>query len=348
MLTLARELATRGFSVDLVVARAVGGYMSEVPPSVRLVDLGARRTVFSTGRLIRYLRRERPRVLLSALDHANMVGVLAARLARSGTRVIVAAHNTPSQGTRAIPAGRRHMELALLGLSHRFADGVVAVSHGVADDLARTMRLPRHRIEVIPNPVVTPELRREATDPVEHPWFRAGQPPVILGVGRLSPEKGFSSLIRAFALVRRNHSSRLVILGEGSERAGLDRLARELGIRGEVDLPGFVARPYPYMARAAVVVLSSLTEGLPTVLIESLALGTPVVSTDCESGPREILQGGSVGRLVPVGDVHAMAREITSVLSGPRPEVHDDVWRPFSVDRAVDAYVSALGALQDA
>jgi len=343
MLTLGRALLSKGFAVDVVVARAVGGYLSDVPPGARLIDLRARRTMLSMPALVRYLRRERPRVLLSALDHANVMAVLAARLARSGTRTVVSAHSTPSLMTKVLPAGQRRMELLMLRLSHRFADGVVAVSHGVADDLSRTLGVPRDRITVIYNPVVTPELRQAASDPVPHPWFRPCEPPVILGVGRLATEKDYATLIRAFALLRHQRPVRLMILGEGPERSQLERLVAELGVSEYVTLPGFVPLPYAYIARAAVLALSSLTEGLPTVLIESLALGTPVVSTDCESGPREVLQHGRLGRLVPVGDAQGMAREIASVLSLPRPVVRDDAWRPFSIQTAVDAYVRALG-----
>jgi len=203
----------------------------------------------------------------------------------------------------------------LMRLFYPWADKVVAVSKGVADDLVRITRLPKDKIQVIYNPVVTSEFFIKAEEPLDHPWFKPGEPPVILGVGRLTEAKDFPTLIRAFTLVRKERPARLMILGEGEDRPKLDALVKELGLEKDVALPGFVENPYKYMKRAAVFVLSSKWEGLPTVLIEAMALGTPVVSTACPSGPSEILEGGKWGRLVPVGDVEALAKAIVEALS---------------------------------
>jgi glycosyltransferase involved in cell wall biosynthesis len=199
-------------------------------------------------------------------------------------------------------------------LSYPWAQGVIAVSEEAADDLARVLNVPRWQIHVIYNPTYDDALLERAKEPVEHAWFRSGEPPVILGVGRLTHQKDFATLLRAFARVRKEVVCRLVILGEGDERARLQALAEELGVRRDVDLPGFVENPYAYMARAAIFVLSSRYEGLPNVLIEALACGVPVVSTDCPSGPREILLDGDAGVLIPVGDHDKMAQEIIHVL----------------------------------
>jgi glycosyltransferase involved in cell wall biosynthesis len=166
---------------------------------------------------------------------------------------------------------------------------------------------------------------------------------VVLGVGRLSAQKNFRLLIDAFALVRQDHDARLVILGEGIDRATLEAQVRQHGLQEAVSLPGFLDNPYGCMARAAVFALSSDFEGLPTVLIESLALGTPVVSTDCDSGPREILRGGTLGELVPVGDVHGLARAIAGALTNPRPRPAAELLRPYTVDAVVEQYRVACG-----
>ena len=345
ILTLSGALASRGFSVDLVVAVPTGVYMSQVPDGVRLVSLDVRRTIMGVLPLVRYLLRERPPVMMSALDNANIVGVAAARAARivgAKTRVIVSTRNTISLDTQTIPARRRALTLRALRVCHRLADDVTTVSNGAADDLARTLGLVREHIHVIYNPVVTPALLRAGAATVAHPWLEPGAPPVIVGVGRLTRQKDFATLVRAFASVRASREARLLVLGEGEERDRLEALARDLGVANDVSLMGFVPNPYPYMARAGVVVLSSLWEGLPAVLIESLALGTPVVSTDCESGPREILRGGRDGPLVPVGDAARMGAAITSVLTGPRPSIADEVWRPFTLDAAVDQYAHLM------
>jgi glycosyltransferase involved in cell wall biosynthesis len=216
------------------------------------------------------------------------------------------------------------------------------VSGGAADDLATTSGIPRDQIEVIYNPVITPGLLEQAGRAVDHPWFAEGQQPVVLGVGRLTPQKDFPNLIRAFAEVRRRRAARLVILGEGPDRPALAALIAELGLEADADLAGFRENAAAYMARAAVFVLSSAWEGLPTVLIEALATGTPVISTDCKSGPREILQEGRLGALVPVRNPAALANAIDAVLDRrvsppPRQEL-----LPFTDDAAVEHYLRLI------
>jgi glycosyltransferase involved in cell wall biosynthesis len=198
-----------------------------------------------------------------------------------------------------------------------WADAVTAVSDGVADDLARVSGLPRSAIVTTWNPVVSPSLSEAAAQPLEHAWFRPGEPPVVLGVGKLRPQKDFATLIDAFAKVRAKRPARLMILGEGVEEGRLRVRARRLDISADVALEGFVANPFAYMARAAVFALSSAWEGLPSVLIQAMACGCPVVSTDCPSGPSEILEGGARGPLVPVGDSDALAAAILRLLDSP-------------------------------
>jgi len=223
-----------------------------------------------------------------------------------------------------------------------WADGIVAVSQGAADDLARTAGIPADRIQVVHNPIVTPELGELAAAPLEHPWFEPGEPPVVLAVGRLAPQKDFATLIRAFELARQERPARLLILGEGPERPGLEALAADLDLGGSFDLPGRILNPYPYMVRAGAFVLSSRWEGLPSVLIEALFCGVPIVATDCPSGPMEILEGGKYGLLVPVGDVGALAEGIVSALSGDVPRPTEASWQPYGQDTVVERYVDVL------
>lgn len=342
MLTLAKGFAERGLSVDLVLARAEGPYLAEVPSSVHLVDLKAPRVLLALPSLVSYLRRERPRALISALDHANVLALWARALARVPVRVVVSVHNTLSLATSHAQNLRARWIPLCIRLFYPWADAVVAVSQGVAEDLIRLTGLPREKIEIIYNPVVTPELLAKAQEPLDHPWFAPGEPPVILGVGRLTEQKDFPTLIRAFALVRAQRPVRLMILGEGKDRPKLEALVRELGLQDDVALPGFVPNPFAYMVRAAVFVLSSRWEGLPTVLIEALACGTPVVSTDCPSGPREILEDGKWGRLVPVGDVDALADAIRMTLDAP--DCLDAKARvgEFDAEKVVDDYLKVL------
>ena len=341
MCKLAGGIAARGHAVDLVLARAEGPYLAEVPESVRLVDLEASRVLASLPALVRYLRRERPEALLSVL-HANIVALWARRLAGVPTPVVVSERNTLSYESQYASDLRMQLMPRLTRRFYPWADGIVAVSQGVADDLARVTGLPRERIQVIYNPIVTPELRAKAQAPLEHPWFAPDERPVIVAAGRLTAQKDFSTLIQAFARVRQTRPARLLILGEGQERPTLESLVRQLGLEQDVSLPGFVTNPYPYMAQASLFVLSSRWEGLPGVLIEALCCGTPVISTDCPSGPREILADGRYGQVVPVEDAAALARAIETSLEGEMPRPPRESWHPVEIETGVNQYISIL------
>ena len=254
--------------------------------------------------------------------------------------------NTTTAATRRGRTWKRRYLPGLLRHAYPMADAIVAVSDGVADRLARKTGLPRAAIRTVYNPVVVPELPALAAEPVAHPWFRPGGPPVVLGVGRLVEQKDFPTLLRAFALVRQRRPARLVILGDGpaEARRDLEAVAAGLGCAEDLDLPGFVANPFAYMARASVFALSSLHEGLPGALIQALACGCPVVSTDCPSGPSEILEHGRHGRLVPVGDHEALASAILACLDDPSGR-EERVARAaaFGLERAVDRYLALIG-----
>jgi glycosyltransferase involved in cell wall biosynthesis len=342
LVNLAVGLSERGYRTDLVLACAEGPYLALIPPAIRVINLKASRVLRSLGPLVAYLRRERPVALLSALDYASLVAMAAARTPGARTRTLISFQSAydkgilrrESVGSPAIPW--------LLGRLHRWADRILAVSEGVADDLALETGIPRDRIDVIHNPVIMPALLPAASERPSHPWFEDAGPPVVLGVGRLVHQKNFPLLIESFALVKRQHDARLVILGEGPDRPALEALVRQYGLQDSVALPGFVDNPYACMARAALFALSSDFEGLPTVLIESLAVGTPVVSTDCESGPREILRGGALGDLVPVGDAPALARAISRALTSPRAVPPPEALRPYTLDVVLDQFQEAF------
>lgn len=347
MSDLARGFAKRGWAVDLVLVQAEGPYLAAVPESVRVVDLGSHRTVASLPGLVRYLRRERPEALLSAMDHANVVALWARRIAGWPPRVVATVHNTRGSVDREAQSLGQRLLPFWIRRFYGWADAVVAVSGGVAEDLARITGRPPESFQVIHNPVVTPEIAARAEAELDEPWFRPGEPPVVLGAGRLTGQKDFGTLIRAFTLARRRASARLVILGEGEERERLEALAREMGVEDDVALPGFVDNPYKYMARAAVFVLSSRWEGFGNVLVEALAVGTPVVATDCPSGPSEILEGGRWGALVPPGSPEALAAAVERSLERGREAEAERARRvaraqEFSVDAALDRYVKVL------
>jgi glycosyltransferase involved in cell wall biosynthesis len=340
-LHLGQGFAERGSEVHLVLARAEGPYLPSVPDSLKIVDLRAPRVLRSLPALVRYLRKVQPLALLSALDHANVVALWAQKLARVPMRVVVTVHSTPSQATARARTLRARLMRYWVKPFYPWAHAVVAVSKGVANDLTNWVGVPTDKVRVIYNPIVTPDMLRKAEEPLHHPWFQSGQPPVVLGVGRLTTAKDFPTLLRAFALVRAQRPARLMILGEGELRAELERLAEQLGIAEDFALPGFVQNPYPYMKRAAVFVLSSQWEGFALVLGEALACGTPVVSTDCRTGPREILEDGKWGALVPVGDYESMAAAVCHKLSSDR--VADFPKEKFHIDHIIAQYMETIG-----
>lgn len=353
---LANEFARRGINVNLVLAKKEGPYLKNVSENVKIIDLKARRVLFAIFPLTRYLRQEKPRVLLSTVDHANIIAVLARFLSRAKIKVIIRVANNLSVSLQGTKGYRRPLRLYGTILFSRFADEIVAVSKGVAEDFAKTAKVARERIKVIYNPTVTPEIFNKAN---EVPKIKNQKPSfakqgaggdemkksqrtskIVLGVGSFLRQKGFETLIRAFVKVRENKRVKLIILGEGEERKKLESLVKDLKLEEDVDMPGFMENPYVYMARADVYVLSSWWEGLPNTLIEAMACGTPVVSTDCPSGPREILENGKYGKLVPVGDVEAMVRAIEETLENP-PDSKKlrERAKAFSVEKAADEYL---------
>ena len=338
-LNLAQSFAQHGVPTDLVAVSGKGEFEGEIPPGVRLVDLGASRVILGLPRLARYLRRERPAAIISFMDHAGVVALLARRLSGTSTRVICTIHNTLTHAAPNSSSLRSRFMPALLRLFYPQADEVVAVSQGVASSFSEVTGFPRDRIRVIYNPVITPELQAAGASAQGHAWLADGGPPVVIAVGRLTRQKDFASLVKAFSKVRQTKPARLLILGEGEERSSLEQLVRELGLESAVALPGFVAGAHACMAHSAVFVLSSRWEGLPTVLIEALAMGTRVVSTDCPSGPREILRGGELGRLVPPGDIQALADGILSALSGDAPRATAADLAPYTPEVAMDRYL---------
>ena len=342
MLTLAGGFAERGVGVDLVLVKAEGEYLGMVPQGVRVVDLDSRRTLTAVPRFLRYVRRERPAAVMSTLTTSDAASLLAKLAHGSRMRVIVRQANTFTD-LFFLRDFKNRQVLRLVRLLLPLADAIVGVSEGVASDLRGQVPRAAGKIVTIHNPVVGPGLAEQAAEAVEHRWFVDGGEPVVLAVGRLWHEKDYPTLLRAFAEVARSRSARLVILGQGPDRESLLELAKRLGIEDRFDLPGFDVNPFRYMARASAFVLSSRFEGFPNVLAQAMACGTPVVSTDCRSGPREMLEDGRWGRLVPVGDWRAMARAIEDTLDDPMPaEALRERASVYSVEASVERYLEVV------
>lgn len=316
MVTLAEGFAERGVPVDLVLVEKVGPYLEFLSSRVHVIDLRSKRLLTSIHALARYLREARPTALISALEDTNAAAILAARLSRAPTRVIVTVHNHVSIESRQSRRLKRKLAPYLIRCLYPHADHVVTVSQGVEADIMG-MGVPKDRVSTIYNPILTPTFRAQLQERVEHPWLNSSGVPVLLGIGRLHPQKNFALLIRAFHAVRQQRALKLIILGEGPERLHLKALIEELMLGEDVQLPGFVTNPAPWIRQSALLVLSSNWEGFGNVLVEAMAAGTPVVSTRCDSGPAEILANGLYGRLSPVGDVDALSEAIKATLEGP-------------------------------
>jgi glycosyltransferase involved in cell wall biosynthesis len=324
LVNLLQAFVARGVRVDLLLLRADSAYLQDLPTDIRQIRLAGRHSQLAIPALARYLRQARPAALLVAKDRAGRGAVMARALAGTDTPLVLRLGTHLSTAMAARSAPERWLRYRLIRWLYPRIEAIVAVSEGVAADVQAISGLPAARIHVIRNPVITPALIERARAPCPHQWFASpaaekARPPVILAVGRLQRQKDFPTLIRAFARLRQQRPCRLIILGEGGGRAGLERLIATLNLSQSIDLPGFVANPYPFMARANLLVLSSAWEGSPNVLTEALALGTPVVATDCPSGPSEILQHGRVGPLVPVGDDEALATAMAHTLDAPLP-----------------------------
>lgn len=362
VVNLAKGLLARGTHVTLMVARANPEFYRQLPPQVLvdhlhpprgiwwltwplgLVSPRLRLSVATFGPLLRYLRRQKPTAILSFQSH--FFTAVALVLLRQRPRFVIREGLSLSADMASKGAAGRVIVL-VKRWTYRRAYRVVANSYGSVADLQRTLGLGPERVAVVYNPTNEGRIIDESRAPLDHSWFSQGEPPVVLGVGRLTAQKDFATLIRAFAIVRQQIPARLVILGEGPERAMLEQLVLDLGLAQDVDMPGFMESPYPFMARASVFVLSSLYEGLPNVLIEALAIGTPSVSTDCPSGPQEILEGGKYGPLVTMGDHEAVAQAVAELLMDrAKAQAFVDASRAsllrFTPEAVLDAWVEVL------
>ena len=347
LVNLARGLGERATTVDFLCGDPNGEYLDRLGEGCRLIPIPDTRPDAVTRWTADYLADTAPDLLLVGKPETMPAAAKARRL--SGWPGVLALRAATTESARLSGRGalRRFRGLHRARRWYRMADHIVANSEGVADDVVTLAGLERAAVTVIRNPVVTPEIENRAAEPVDHPWLgEAAEVPVILGAGRFGRAKDFETLIRAFALLRATRPARLMLLGRGRLEEALRRLARELGVADDIAFPGFVNNPYPYMARARVFALSSRWEGSPNVLAEALAVGTPVVATDCRSGPREILRSGRFGPLVPVGDPGALAEALARTLDAPtdaatlREAVAD-----YTLDASSDAYLAWMNRI---
>ncbi|MCU7891791.1 MAG: glycosyltransferase [Candidatus Thiodiazotropha sp. (ex Ustalcina ferruginea)] len=338
-------LALAGYPVDLLKIHNHGPNLPEErPANLRVIELKAHHVYSALPEIMDYLRRNRPFVLLSDKDRVNRTALLANALSGTKARLALRSGTTVSLNLASRRLFDRFVQRNSMRYLYRRADAILMPSKGAADDFASSIGLPRELISVVPSPIITPGFLERLNQPIDHPWFNPGEPRVILSVGELCRRKDFTTLIRAFAQLSNNYDCRLLILGEGRARQRLEQEVRQHKLDHRVSLPGFVENPYPYMKHAGLFVLSSLWEGMPVVLIEALAAGTPVAATNCPSGPAELLAGLPDGLLAEPGDVSGLAEAMARQLDNPLPaaELSASV-EAYTVENSVASYLAAMG-----
>jgi len=345
---MANEMARRGHHTTLLTWNGEGPNRTMLSPDVELVDFripvrgerfGKPATIGGLLRMVGYLARHRPDAVFSGPEFANLVTATALTLACSSARFFpsfhaAAAHFEPRAGSQ--------LARMVAGLVVARATRAIAVSDGVAQDLERIAHVVSGKAVVINNPL--PPALVEADQCLSSELAtRPHAGPVIVTAGRLVEVKDHRTLLRAFAILRQTQQARLLLLGEGPLQPELAALAAQLGVAADVSMPGYVANPSACFDRADLFVLSSTSEGFGNVLIEAMAVGLPIVSTDCRHGPREILQDGKFGALVPVGDAAALAAAMRAMLRDPTPPAElQSRAADFAVDRIGDRYEALL------
>ncbi len=357
---LANELARYKLDVYLLTISEKNNadLIKSIDPKVHLksmVGIHKNSVLLSLWGLASFVKKQDIEIIVATGFFRNIQAILLKAVLRS-KKVIVVEHvdvhsNFFSQRTTFVAfLLKRFLQLGYI-VTYRFANHIIAVSQGAAKSLEKFAFLKTGKASFIYNPIITADLYKNASRHVSHRWFKAKHPPVIIAVGRFHPQKNFPLLLEAFAEVRLRYSkARLLILGDGAERPKLEALVKKLGLSGSVEMPGFVANPYAYMRRAKLFVLSSDYEGLPTVLVEALACGCPVVATNCPSGPDEILQGGKYGQLVTPGNKEELCAAICYVLENYAKEkkkvqqFHSHRIKDFTQEIAIKKYMELIDA----
>jgi len=344
--TLAPAFIEAGYDLTFVLNRITGVYVDQLPKGVKLYELGADRITSCFWPMVNYLKHEKPDILLSNLGHNNILAIAAGLYARTSTKIIASHHGVLSIECKTTDKWQYKVLPFLSRRLLRYAAANVTVSSGAADDLAEFTGLNRNSIRVIYNPVNLENFEQRSNEPIEHEWLTNKAFPVLISVGRLSEHKNFSLLLSAFKIVLESMKARLIILGEGQLLNDLQNQAISLNISEYVNFVGFKPNPLPYMKNSDVMVLSSIFEGFGNVLIEALACGTPIVSTDCPYGPSEILDNGKYGTLVALNDPEEMADAIIKTLKTPQPkDVLIKRGREFSVTQTVNKYLDLFAEL---
>lgn len=342
VINLANYFCKKNIKVDLILMQKNGIFLKTISNDIKIINLKSKRALYSIFPLIKYLKNNKPNFLISTLNHINIISLISILFSQVKTKIIIRSVNTFSENLKSLPKTKRIIQKFLASILYRFADDIISNSEKSADNLAKTLKLNRKKIKTIYNPTITSEIYKKMEERISHPWLN-DKYITIIGVGRLQKVKNFINLIKAIKIINNKIDVKLIILGEGPERKNLENLVKQLNLEKSVDLLGFTENPYTFMYRANIFVLSSNSEGLPNVLIEAMACGTPVVSTNCPSGPSEILDGGKYGKLVPVNNPEALAKAIIETLENPiESNVLQERASFFSVEKSINEYLKII------
>jgi glycosyltransferase involved in cell wall biosynthesis len=339
---LANEFINKGFKVEFILFQECGELLDLVPNDAKIFDLNSDRLIKGLFPLVKYLNKQKPDAVLAAMWPLTVITILACFLCKTRPRVIISDHSTLSESSLYRKGINSFLIRITMILTYPFADQIIGVSDGVVEDLRKLTGLSLPQASTIYNPAAPSKETVNNYKRNANLW-KNKKVKKIIAIGRLKPAKDYPTLIRAFDVVRRSINAELLILGKGPERKEIELLINELNLKEYVHLPGFKKHQFAYLKGADLFVLSSAWEGFGNVIVESLACGIPVVSTDCKSGPAEILQYGKYGRLVPVGDHKTLAYAILEELDKEHdPEILKQRASDFTVDKIAAQYLCLL------
>ncbi len=363
MLNLVTEFTKRGTPIDFVTIEAKGPYVNFLPKEVHLIELQPQlfkhlsllqsrflqllKHIAIVASLVKHIKKSNIHILLTTLRVSNIISLIIKKYFIKEIMLIVRIENTLSIESSKSKSWKTRFVTKILKSLLPIANAIIVNSKGSSDDIKLHIPTVSHLVHIIYNPIVSSNIKTQAVRPIHHPWIGDTGFNLILSVGRLEPQKDLATLLKAFAELIKLQSSRLIILGQGPEEHNLKKISNNLGIKSFVDFVGFQLNPFSWMAKADVFVLSSLFEGLPNALIEAMACGTPVVSTNCHSGPREILKGGKLGKLVPVGDYKELASAVMETLKKPiASTLLMKRAQDFSIDLSTDKYTNIIKSME--
>jgi len=347
LINLANFLKQMDIDIHIMLDDISGSFTSHLVPGIEVYPLKTSHRIGGIPYFSYYARKHRPDVILTTIVRHTALALTVMRLTNIQTRIYPSIHNAYGIKFKELSVSKYRSRLRIIRKSYPQCDGIIAVSEGVKEDFCSLTGIPAGSVTTIYNPIYDDKLIEQSLDPVDHPWFQEGQPPVILGAGRLEKQKNFSLLIESFDLLRSRKECRLAIIGDGRERDFLESRVRDSDYSADISLMGYQANPFPLMKRASVFVLSSSWEGFGNVLIEAMATGTPVVSTDCPHGPREILMDGRYGPLVAMNAPADLAEAITKTLENPlSEEILRERASTFSIQSSAENYLKLFGLIR--